>query len=279
MKYTELIFSNNQQKIENEIIIAYLGELGFESFTEEDNFLFAYIPTEIFSEDTMLEFLGEKFSSVQITYKISEVEEQNWNAVWEQNFDHVIIPGRCRIRAPFHEPDPAYPLEIIIEPKMSFGTAHHETTFMMMDLILDLDLAGKVILDVGSGTGILAILAAKLGASRILAIDNDDWAYRNAIENKSLNDALQVEVLLGDANSIPDESFDVIFANINRNILLRDMQLYIRQLKPGGLLLLSGFYEDDQNVISVKTTELNLQRDRFLTKNRWMAEVFHLNSL
>ena len=143
MKYTELIFSNNQQKIENEIIIAYLGELGFESFTEEDNFLFAYIPTEIFSEDTMLEFLGEKFSSVQITYKISEVEEQNWNAVWEQNFDHVIIPGRCRIRAPFHEPDPAYPLEIIIEPKMSFGTAHHETTFMMMDLILDLDLRGK----------------------------------------------------------------------------------------------------------------------------------------
>jgi ribosomal protein L11 methyltransferase len=278
MKYLELVFSNTHPSFDNEILMAFLGELGFDSFTEDEGFLFAYIPEDLFSEESMLQFLGDNLSGKSLVYKINDVKEENWNAVWEKSFNDVVIPGRCRIRAPFHSPDPDYPLEILIEPKMSFGTAHHETTYMMMELILDIDFHGKKVLDMGSGTAILAVLAAKLGASDIVAIDNDDWAYRNAFENIALNNTNQIEVLLGDANTIPDIRFDVIFANINRNILLRDMHAYTKQLVPGGTLLLSGYYLHDQAPILEITDKLNLRKNRFLSKNTWVAEEFYLNT-
>jgi ribosomal protein L11 methyltransferase len=274
MSYLELEFSFDITGLDPEILMAYLGELGFESFAQHEQGITAYIQKPDFNEASLQELLTSTFDQRGIDYTVKEMPDENWNAVWESNFPPVEVAGRCRVRAPFHEPDPSFPLELVIEPKMSFGTAHHETTSLVMELLLDNPPAGLDVLDMGSGTGILAILAAKLGATHVVAIDNDDWAFQNAIENTVHNDEAGIEVKLGDAAILGSESYDLILANINRNILLNDIPTYCANLRPGGQLIMSGFYESDLEMILIATNKCGLYPGRYITRNDWVAATF-----
>ncbi len=227
-----------------EILIAELAEWPFESFETEGGTLKAYIPRERLADckpqvDALLARYG-------VAGRFISIEAQNWNALWERNFPATDVEGRLRIRAPFHEPAPAGEMEIVVMPKMSFGTGQHATTWLMARGVLDLGVAGRRGLDMGSGTGVLAILAAKCGAAHLDAVDIDDWADANCRENVSANGVGSlVEPLLGDVARIAGRTYDFILANINRNILLRDMPAYAAALVPGGDLLMSGFLEAD----------------------------------
>jgi ribosomal protein L11 methyltransferase len=199
-----------------------------------------------------------------------EIEQENWNATWEQNFNPILVGGVCAVRAPFHEKtEVAY--DIVIEPKMSFGTGHHETTHMMLQHILDHDFWGKAVLDMGSGTGVLAILAEKKGAKAVDAVDFDNWCYLNALENVERNNCKNIRVYEGDAALLKGKKYDIILANINRNILLEDLPHYVKCLNTNGLLFLSGFYKEDIIAISAKCGELGLKFEKNLEKNNWVA--------
>ena len=195
------------------------------------------------------------------------------NELWEASYQPVVVNERCRVRAPFHEPDPSYEFDLVIEPKMSFGTANHETTAQIIQLMLETDFQGKEVLDMGSGTAVLAILAKKLGAARTVAIDNDEWAYRNAFTNIGLNGISDIEIVLGDALSIQGR-FDVVLANINRNILLRDMQHYVEAMRPAAHIFFSGFYTEDLPSIKEEAERLGLHYCRHLSRNNWVAAEF-----
>jgi len=277
MEYLSFTFRGGKEG-DFDILPAFLANLGFDSFSEEDDCLLAYVPTELFHESELKTLMSDHFPEGRLTYSIEQHEDKNWNAVWESNFEPVVIEGKCRVRAPFHEPDPDMPYEILIEPKMSFGTAHHETTYMMLQHLLDLDLEGKEVMDMGCGTAVLAVMAAKKGAINIMAIDNDEWAYRNSIENVGANGFSEIQVKFGDAGDLPDYQYDVFIANINRNILLNDMHHYVKCMKNNGLLLLSGYYEEDAVHISGCAAKLNLKHERSLIRNRWTAEVYRLNT-
>ncbi|MEI6574743.1 MAG: 50S ribosomal protein L11 methyltransferase [Bacteroidota bacterium] len=274
MSYIQLEFEFDPGKFDPEILMAYLGELGYESFVDHDKGLTAYIHEGDFSENLLKNLLKEELAGFSTQYTFKELPKENWNATWESNFPAVVIASQCRVRAPFHEADPAFPLEIIIEPKMSFGTAHHETTSLVMELLLNEPPVGLSVLDMGCGTGILAILSAKLQASSVLAIDNDEWAYLNSIENVERNETLLVEVLQGDASLLGTRNFDLIIANINRNILLEDINKYAKVLKQGGRLILSGFYEKDLALISKETDRHGISLSGHLVKNNWVAAEF-----
>jgi ribosomal protein L11 methyltransferase len=215
----------------------------------------------------------EQFANVKLLKK-ELIPDQDWNATWEASYEPVIINEFCRIRAPFHKVEGSYKYDLIIEPKMSFGTAHHETTSQIIELMLQSDFTGLNLLDMGSGTGVLAILAKKLGSATTVAIDNDEWAYRNALDNIRLNDENDIIVELGDANSLNDRQFDIILANINRNILLRDMKEYVKCLVDGGKIFFSGFYEEDLVLIAKEAERLGLKYSNHVTKNNWAAAVF-----
>ncbi len=253
--------------------MALLGELPFDSFAENKTGISAYMPYELYNEGRILETLDEIRQMIPLSWEVKQIEEQNWNKTWEENYPAVTISGRCYIRAPFHPHNPDVDFELLIEPKMSFGTAHHETTSMMIELLLDEDVAGKDVLDMGCGTGVLAILASKKGAKNVLAIDNDEWAYKNALENVGRNDCQEIIVKMGDEQVIGNTKFDLIIANINRNILLLQIDKYAEVLKPGGRIFMSGFYENDIPVLLEKAEphELKLQAKR--TKNKWAAIV------
>jgi ribosomal protein L11 methyltransferase len=276
MEYTELKCSLPEGGTAfAELIMAYLGELGFESFLETDDGLLAYIPSSEFDPAILNNpELWPDEVAVEYTWKV--IPEQNWNAVWEENFEPVTLSGRCHIRAPFHPEMPGIEYEIVIEPKMSFGTAHHETTALMIEHLLARPVKGLSVLDMGSGTGVLAILAAMQGAAAVTAIDNDDWAYRNALENVERNKTTGIAVYLGDAALLRDKRFDFIIANINRNILLNDMGKYCKSLNKGGSLLMSGFYKDDIAAISEAATSFGLQYLDFTERNNWVAVRFML---
>lgn len=274
MSYLQLDFEFEQPQSDPEILMAYLGELGYESFVTHDNDLTAYIYKGDFSQILLRNLLDEEVAGFKAKYELKELPDVNWNAVWESNFPSVEIAGKCRVRAPFHEPDPNFPLEIIIEPKMSFGTAHHETTALMMELLLDYPPKDLDVLDMGCGTGILAILASRLGAKHVVAIDNEEWAYRNALENVARNECSNINVTQGDASLLGNESFDLILANINRNILLNDIPVYASVLKPGGRLILSGFYKTDLAVIKQEAMKHSLKSDRYLMRNEWVAAEY-----
>jgi len=258
-----------------EIFISLLADLGCESFAdgENDNILLAYIPENNYDNETIKAFFTEYKAATNFSFSIQEIEQQNWNAVWESNYEPVIISSRCYIRAPFHEPNPNAEYEIVIEPKMSFGTAHHETTSLMIEFLLEEKLQDKSVLDMGAGTGILAILSHLRGASHVVAIDNDEWAYLNNIENNSRNNAEKILVKLGDASLLSEnEKFDVIIANINRNILLKDLPVYVKSLHKNGVIFLSGFYAgNDLETIIQKCNELRLKLVFVKEKNRWCA--------
>jgi ribosomal protein L11 methyltransferase len=273
--YIELICNVEPVDPGVDILIAELSEIGFDSFVETEIGVMAYIKSELFDANKVsaLETLNNPLFT--ITFSYNEVENQNWNAVWESNYTPVNIDNRCVIKAPFHtEPfDAKYQIEI--EPKMSFGTAHHETTASVIRLMLDLDFQNKTVLDMGAGTGILAILASMMGASEIVAIDNDHWAYENHLENNQRNNIHNCTVLLGDASAIPNQQFDIVLANINRNILLNDMHHYTHAMKTGSIILFSGFYQGyDLEVITKQANELGLAFIKNIVDNNWTAAIF-----
>ncbi|MCX6285935.1 MAG: 50S ribosomal protein L11 methyltransferase [Bacteroidetes bacterium] len=273
MEYIEVIVSGISGD-NAEILTAGLIDLGFESFSEESSGLFsAYIPLDAFDIMKVANFLEEKAATLGFTYKVEKIAEQNWNAVWESAYQPVRI-GTCFIRAPFHEPDPAAELDLVIEPKMSFGTAHHETTRLMIEALLQIRFDDSLVLDIGTGTGVLGIIAAKLGAKHVVAIDNDEWSFLNAKENASRNNVPGMLVIHGDAADIPAGEYGFILANINRNVLLRDIPVYHSFLGDGGLLLLSGFYEEDLGLISEAAESLGMKQIHHFTLNHWVVVNF-----
>ncbi len=257
-----------------EIVMVELGELGFESFVDTEDGMLAYIPQTIFNEELINEIQIIKENKDLFSYTFQIMEDKNWNEVWETNYDPVVIKNRCGIRAPFHPENKELEYDLVIEPKMSFGTAHHETTSNMIEMLLDEDLINKTVLDMGCGTSVLAILAAKRGAKGITAIDNDEWAYNNSLENILRNNEPEISILLGDAALLSGMNFDIIIANINRNILLNDIHSYANSLNNKGVLLVSGFYEQDIPAINEETAKYGLIFDRYIINNNWVAVRF-----
>ena len=231
---------------EREILLAKLMLIGFEGFTESLDILQAYIPEGEFHSEQLIALVEDMSSmDLHVQYRFHRTGEQNWNEEWEKKFDPVVIREKVLIRAPFHDSGNDLDCTLVIEPKMSFGTGHHHTTRLMIEAMMDLDLKGKHVLDMGCGTGVLAIYACFRGAGRVLAVDNDQWAHENAIENMERNGAEAMEIRLGDASSPGSEQFDLILANITRNTLVRDMSVYVKNLNPGGMMLVSGILEED----------------------------------
>lgn len=274
MNYLAYTFSNPSNENLKDMFMELLGEIGFDSFMDTDDGFTAYCAETAFDKEGLDELLQmEQLADVQVLNK-ELIPDQDWNATWEASYEPAIIDETCRIRAPFHEPDNNYKYDLCIEPKMSFGTAHHETTSQIIRLMLAEDFKGKDVLDMGSGTGVLAILAKKLGSATTVAIDNDEWAYRNALDNIKINDENEIVVELGDANSLNNRQFDIIIANINRNILLRDMKEYVKCLKKDGKIFFSGFYEADLVLIRKEAERLGLSYSNHVKKNEWTAAVF-----
>ena len=273
MEYIELSCTLRNDEGLQDILIAKLSEIGFESFVENDEVLLAYIQGELYDEQLLKEiFVGHLFHDVQ--YLMTQIEERNWNAEWESNYPFVLIDERCMVRAPFHERNTNVEFDIVIEPKMSFGTAHHETTSQMLELLLDEDVKGLNILDMGCGTGVLAILARMKGAGSVTAVDNNEWAYENAVENMKRNGINDQAIILGDATVLEGKTFNLILANINRNILLKDMHYYYDCLTDGGKLFMSGFYEADLPAIKAEAVRLGMKFVKHHSSNDWVAAVF-----
>jgi ribosomal protein L11 methyltransferase len=268
--YIEYNFTFSPKEPISEILIAELGNVGFESFVETENGVTAYIQKTDWSAEILADVFVLNSDEFSIEYNQNEVPQTNWNAEWEKNFEPIQVDDLVSIRAPFHE-NPNLKYDIVIEPKMSFGTGHHETTHMMVQHLLQLDLENKKVLDMGCGTGILAIFAEMKGAKPLDAIDIDNWCYENSIENVTRNNCENISVYEGDATLLVDKKYDVIIANINRNILLMDMKVYTNCLQEGGILLLSGFYEQDIPVIDAEVSKYGLKLEKFIQRNNWVA--------
>ena len=273
MNYIQFLAKVSPLVMGREILIAELAEIGFESFVDTEDGFEAYIQEADFDESKIKQINLLSNEAFEIEYIINKIAQQNWNEQWEKSFDPIFVDEKCMIRAPFHEKPIDNVIDIIIEPKMSFGTGHHETTHLIVSRLLNLDLIDKTILDMGCGTGILAILAKKRNCGKVLAIDNDEWAYTNSVENCERNN-VDIEVVLGDVNQIKNNKFDVIIANINRNILLRDMHFYVDVLNINGLLLLSGFFSIDKEVLIEEANKLGLTLTFENTKNEWTMLEF-----
>lgn len=256
-----------------EILVAELGQVGFESFTEQEDGLVAYIQKPEWNETLLKEVQILNSKEVRFTYKTEEIEQVNWNEEWEKNFEPIVVENEVSIRAPFHE-SPNLKYDIVIEPKMSFGTGHHETTYLMIRHLMDSDLTGKKVLDMGCGTGILAIFAEMKGAAAVDAIDIDPWCYENSLENVERNQCQKINVFEGEASMLKPGAYDVVIANINRNILLTDMEVYARSLKPNGLIYLSGFYTEDIPQIREAAQKNGLNFVSELERNNWVALKF-----
>lgn len=266
-------FNIEPKELGSEILIAELGELPFESFIESDFGIVAYIQKEFWNENILDEIFVLKSSEFTISYTVEEIDQVNWNEEWEKNFEPIDVDGICHVRAPFH-PKTKAKFDIVIEPKMSFGTGHHETTHMMIQHLLENDLGGLKTLDMGCGTAILAILAEMKNAQPIDAIDIDNWCYLNAIENAERNLCKHISVYEGDASLLKNKQYDLIIANINRNILLNDMQAYVDCLNPNGILLLSGFYKEDFSYINDSCTEKGLRFVKMFERNNWISPKY-----
>jgi len=274
MTYIELTFNNIASEGLQEILIALLTSVGCDSFLEDQDGLKAYCPANVYNESKVKTVLSKSMFAAVHFVAANTLEDKNWNEIWESNYEPVLIDGKCLIRAPFHHNLPQAAYELVIEPKMSFGTAHHETTSQMIQMLLQLNVRGLSLLDMGCGTGVLAILAHKMGAMPVVAIDNDVWAYNNAKENVHLNQTDDIQVELGNASCLGNRTFDVILANINRNILLQDIPSYAKALKHQSQILLSGFYVADLDIIQKATTVSSLQLVRYISDNEWAAASF-----
>jgi len=271
--YLEFNFNISPISPGAEILVAQLGEIGFESFVETESGVTAYIQNQDWDSEKLEHIQILQSTDFEITYSINKIKQTNWNAEWEKNFQPITVDGLVTVRAPFHKkPDTDY--DIIIEPKMSFGTGHHETTHMMIQYILSNDVIDKKVLDMGCGTGVLAILAEMKGAAQIDAIDNDNWCYINSLENVQRNNCKKINVLEGDASLLNDKQYHVVIANINRNILLQDISIYASCLDENGILLLSGFYNDDIPIIMAECQIHGLNLVKTLEQNNWVALKF-----
>lgn len=258
-----------------EILIAELGYAGFESFVETEEGATAYIQKDEWHTNILEDIQILKSDEFEITFTFEDIEQTNWNEEWEKNFNPIVVDNSCAVRAPFHDKfDTEY--DIIIEPKMSFGTGHHETTHMMIQHILKNDFQNKSVLDMGCGTGVLAILAELKGAKPIDAIDYDNWCYLNSLENVERNTCKHITVIEGDA-SVLKNKYDVIIANINRNILMQDLSIYVSCLNKNGMIFLSGFYSEDIPMIKAECQKLMLKFEEKLERNNWVSLKF-LNS-
>ena len=263
----------------NDVLAAILGDAGFESFVEQEDGIAAYIQKDLYDETTVKTAIAEfPLPDTKIEYTFTEAEDKDWNEEWEKNFFQPIVIGdRCVIHSTFHHDVPQTEYDIVINPQMAFGTGHHETTSLIIGELLDSDLQGKSLLDMGCGTSILAILARMRGAAPCTAIDIDEWCVRNSLENIELNHVDKISVSQGDASSLNGLGpFDVIIANINRNILLNDMKQYVRCMHPGSELYMSGFYVDDIPLIQAEAERNGLQFVHHQEKNRWAAVKFKL---
>lgn len=276
MNYKELTFIvSSSEDYHRDLLINSLSEIGFDTFEETDNGFKAYIPVLDYNADRLNHALQPHNEMFSFSYSEELIPYQNWNEVWESNFEPLEIGDQCYVRATFHQPRPEFKYEIVIDPKMAFGTGHHQTTSMMMQWMLDENFKNKSVLDMGCGTGILAILASKLGADSIVAIDNDPLCYESTLENTTLNLAQNVSALCGSDDVIPSQRFDIILANINRNILLDQLQRYTEVLSDDGLIFLSGFYEGaDLDMISEKAAQLNLRYVEHKSDSKWVAAKF-----
>jgi ribosomal protein L11 methyltransferase len=267
MNYIELSFTFPEEGDFADIVAARLNEIEFESYVETKNGIDAYVQEILLDQKELEQVIFDLQSLFVFDYSIKSIEQENWNSKWEESFNPVQINEDCVIRAHFHDKVDCKH-EIIITPKMAFGTGHHETTYLMMNQMFKLDLKNKSVLDMGCGTGVLAILSKMLGSSNTLGVDIDVWSYENSVENAVLNNISDIQFLKGDVNSL-DGKFDVILANINRNIILSDINKYIDLMHEDSDLLLSGFLSEDVKIIREKSEELNLKFISHKNKNRW----------
>lgn len=278
MKYLEFVFRTTPcTETVNDVLSAVLGEVGFESFIEQTDGIAAYIQKQLFNEESLKEALAEfPLPNTQIEYSYQDAEDKDWNEEWEKNFFQPIIIGdRCIIHSTFHRDVPKAEYDIVINPQMAFGTGHHETTSLIINELLDSNLQGKSLLDMGCGTSILAILARMRGATPCTAIDIDEWCVRNSLENIALNHVDNITAFQGDASSLADQGpFDVVIANINRNILLNDMKHYIARMNSEAELLMSGFYVADIPAIQAEAERNGLHFIHHKEKNRWAVVKF-----
>jgi len=268
--YIAYHFTIEPAELGSEILLAELQYTAFESFEQTDKGLSAYVPSKQHTDDILRDVMILNNSEFKISYQIEKIEKVNWNQEWENNFPPIQIGDQCYIRAPFHQ-SKNLKYEIVIEPKMSFGTGHHQTTYLMIKHLLETDLKEKKTLDIGCGTAILAILAEKKGAKPIDAIDIDNWCYLNSIENIERNDCKEISVFQGDASLLNGKKYDVIIANINRNILLNDIKIYAGSLEKNGLLFLSGFYTEDIKTINENCQQNGLKFHSKYEKDNWVA--------
>ena len=278
MKYLEFNFHTTPDtETMHDVLSAVLGEVGFESFVEQPEGLLAYVQQAQFDETALKEAL-EAFPipDTAVTYSYQEAEDKDWNEEWEKNFfQPIVIGNRCVIHSTFHPNVPKAEYDIVINPQMAFGTGHHETTSLIIEELLERNLEGVNLLDMGCGTSILAILGRMRGAAHCTAIDIDEWCVRNSLENIGLNGTNEIEVYQGDATSLATKGpFDVVIANINRNILLNDMHHYVARMNPHATLLMSGFYIEDLPAIQTEAERLGLKLTNHREKNRWTAATF-----
>jgi ribosomal protein L11 methyltransferase len=275
MEYVCVSFKVNPAEPGSEILASALSEENFESFVYNETGFEAYVPQNLFNEG-VLQNLSEQFPEIKFTHDIQKIKNKNWNEAWEKNFNAITIEKFCHIRAPFH-PAPTPPLlDIIIEPKMSFGTGHHQTTWLMAKALFGLNLKNKSLLDIGCGTGILAIIAKKLEAQHVIGIDIDEWSIENSRENRVFNGyrRASIDFYQGTINSIENDTFDVILANINKNILLKEIGKYAAHLNPGGTLLISGFFDNDSPELIASAEKTGLKNNGKELKNEWAILSF-----
>ncbi len=268
MSFITLTITCDEEK--REFLIAELSLFPFDAFEETPVGLLASCEQAAFKAEEVQEVLDR----YQVAYQVDQVEKVNWNEVWEKNYDPVIVEDQCIVRAAFHEPRPEFPYEIIITPKMSFGTGHHATTWQVLHYQLQLDQTNKKVIDVGCGTGALAIMAHKRGATKISAVDIDEWCIENSMENFTLNDCANVELKLGGIEIIPEkEQFDIMLVNINKNVLIQQMAEYVKRLAQNGVLVLSGFYQEDVQDLRAVAQSSGLTYRTESERNRWAMLV------
>jgi len=275
MKYLKVSFSclPNTEVI-TDVLASDLVEIGYETFVTTEIGLDAYVPESAYSEERALQVIQDFILESEITFSSEELEDKDWNEEWEKHyFQPIVIDNDCIIRSTFHKIEGEYKYQILIDPKMAFGTGHHQTTGLILREILKMELQGKSVLDMGCGTAVLAILASMKGADSITGIDIDDWAYKNAIENVRLNNVKNIKLMRGGAELLGDESYEVIFANINRNILLRDIPLYAKAMNHNAKLIMSGFYKEDIPAIQLKCEEVGLTYSHFNELDNWVTLV------
>ena len=273
IEVTCMLTKKNKTPDASEIVIALLADLGFDTFEETDDAVKGYTSDEDFDAEGLVELVRERPELIT-SIDTRRIKQENWNQLWESNFPMAEIAERVVVYAPFHKDVPVLEYSICIMPQMAFGTGHHDTTSLMIEMMLDLDIAGKSVLDMGCGTGILAIFAAKKNAASVTAIDIDEWAYRNAVENCERNNINNVEILQGDKTLLANRNFDIVIANINRNILLADVAGYAKCLSSGGLLQISGFYETDFADIATEIEKNGLELVTQLKRTKWIAALF-----